>query len=175
MSNRPNLANALRALRQDQRFKDALSYDEMLCAALLNGKPVRDTDVTAIQEYLQHAGLLWVTNGTTHGAVDRRATERRFHPVRDYLSSLTWDGSTRIGDWLTAYLGVEATPYTMAIGRMFLVAMAARIFKPGCQADYMLILEGPPTSRWTVKSAPISISRQPHRVYRRGSAFATSW
>ena len=115
----------------------------MLCAVLLNGAPIRDVDVTAIQEHLQYAGLRWVTKDTTHSAVDERASERPFHPVRTYLSGLTWDGRPRLDTWLDDYLGAKPTPYTGAIGRMFLISMVVRIFKPGCQCDYMLILEGP--------------------------------
>jgi predicted P-loop ATPase len=69
--------------------------------------------------------------------------ERRFHPVRVFLASLKWDGTPRLQSWLVNYLGTEDTEYHRRIGCMFLVAMVARIFEPGCKADYMLILEGP--------------------------------
>ncbi|MBM3543008.1 MAG: hypothetical protein FJX44_00650 [Alphaproteobacteria bacterium] len=54
----PILANVMTALRSDPKLDSALSYDEMLCAAVFNAeRPVRDTDVTEMQEYLQRAGL----------------------------------------------------------------------------------------------------------------------
>jgi hypothetical protein len=156
---RPNLYNAMLAMREDARIFDLFSYDEMLRAAILtrpvpdrtmnagNGifqpRPVRDADVTALQELLQASGLEKLGKDTVHQAVDLRADEQRYHPVRDYLTSLKWDGTPRLHSWLVTYLGTEETEYHCRIGCMFLVAMVARIFEPGCKADYMPILEGP--------------------------------
>jgi predicted P-loop ATPase len=145
-----NVANAVLALGDDPKLKDVLSYDEMLCASIFKGeRPLRDDDVTAIQVHLQRHGLPLLGKDPTHSAVDLRARERSFHPARNYLSALKWDKQPRLDSWLTDYLGVEATPYTEAVGRMFLVGMAARIFKPGCAMDYMLVLEG---AQGTLKS-----------------------
>jgi predicted P-loop ATPase len=77
-----------------------------------------------------------------HQAITLRAHERAFHPIRDYLGSLTWDGRPRLDAWLTTYLCVDPTPYTKVIGRMFLIAAVARVFRPGAKADYVIILEG---------------------------------
>ena len=63
--------------------------------------------------------------------------------MRDYFNSLRWDSKPRVSTWLSSYLGANQSEYTEAIGRMFLVAAVARVFQPGCQADYMLILEDP--------------------------------
>jgi predicted P-loop ATPase len=151
---RSNLANALLALRRAPELSELFMLDEMMRAPLLTGlipgaeptelpRPVRDADVTAVQEHLQLAGLVTVAKDTVHQAVDLVAAERAFHPVRDYLAGLRWDGVSRLGGWLNAYLGVEHGAYARGIGPMFLIAMVARVFQPGCKADYMLVLEGP--------------------------------
>jgi predicted P-loop ATPase len=152
----PNVANVIVALESDGDIRDALSYDEMLCAPVLvhqpgmpiggdviQPRPLIDEDVTDIQKWLQHAGLVRIPRHAVHDAVDFCARRRSFHPVRDYLEDLRWDGKPRVNVWLTTKLGAELTPYTQAIGQMFLIAMVARIFDPGCKADYMLVLEGP--------------------------------
>jgi predicted P-loop ATPase len=38
---------------------------------------------------------------------------------------------------------VPASPLVRAIGRKFLISAVARVMKPGCKADHLLILEGP--------------------------------
>ncbi len=154
----PVLSNIMVVLRNAPALADAFTFDAMLCAPILTRalpvtdssigeqgpypRAARDADVTALQEWLQREGLPRISKDMTQQAVDLRARERTFHPVRDYLDGLAWDKTPRLDRWLPYYLGAEPSPYIAAIGRMFLIAMAARIFEPGCKADYMLVLEG---------------------------------
>ena len=149
-----NVANAILALRRDPAFAGLLSYNAMLCAVLLlrpveeghadefTPRPLTDVDAAWIQARLQKY-LVRLSKDSTHQAIDAVAHENAFHPVRDYLEALTWDGKERLVSWLTTYFGAERNPYTNGIGTMFLVSMVARIFEPGCKADHMLVLEGP--------------------------------
>ena len=162
---RSNLANALLALRRAPELAGLLAFDEMDRTALLlrpvpgsdpsrTPRPVQDADVTAIQEHLQLAGLVSLTKDATHQAVDLVAAENSFHPVRDYLDALRWDGVPRLQGWLSSYLGAEHSPYTAAIGTMFAIGMVARVMRPGVKSDYMLVLEG---DQGTRKSTACSI------------------
>jgi predicted P-loop ATPase len=117
-------------------------------------------------------------------AVEIFARERSFHPVREWLNSLVWDGVRRIDRWLFVYFGAEAEndaaiEYVSAIGKMFLIAMVARIFRPGCQADYMLVLEGDQgilkssacralAGEWFSDSLPENIQSKDARQHLRG-------
>jgi Virulence-associated protein E-like domain len=154
----PVLASALAVLRVE--MPDTFAFDEMLVAPLLmrplegecnfTPKPLTDIDVGIVQEQLQHLGLKKLSKDVAHQAVDVHAYEHRFHPVRQYLDSLRWDGTARLDDLFPRYFGAENTDYVRAIGPMFLISMVARVYKPGCKADYMIVLEGP---QGTLKSA----------------------
>lgn len=87
-------------------------------------------------------------------ALLRECEENQFHPVRDYLSGLRWDGTPRLDTWLTTYLGVEDTPLVRAQGAIVLTGAVARIIKPGTKYDYVLVLEGPEGAR---KSSAVRI------------------
>lgn len=67
----------------------------------------------------------------------------RFHPVRDYLNGLEWDGVERIGEWLIAYGSAPDTPFVRTVGRIFLIAAVRRVRRPGCKFDEMLVWESP--------------------------------
>ena len=153
----PVHANIMVALRDDPALSCLFAYDEMLRASILQAtipgaviesdeqsipRPVTDTDISRLQEHLQWLGMSRLGSVAVHQAADQRAAERAFHPVRNYLDALSWDGAPRLESWLSEYLGAIGTPYTQKIGRLFLIAMVARIYKPGCKSDYMAVLEG---------------------------------
>lgn len=166
----PDLANVMIALRNEEQLVDACAYDDMMQHSIVerawphteDAQPVRpaphetgDDDIGRLQEWLQRMGIPRIGREIVGQAVELFAHERPFHPIRDWLDTLKWDGTKRIHRWLFSYFGAEAEDdqaieYVSAIGRMFLIAMVARILRPGCQADYMLVLEG---DQGTLKSS----------------------
>jgi putative DNA primase/helicase len=62
--------------------------------------------------------------------------------VREYLEKLEWDRVPRIETWLTDVLGVNASEYSAKVGKRWLISAVARVMRPGCKADSVMILEG---------------------------------
>lgn len=156
-----NLFNCMIALRAAPEISNCFAYDQMRRTVILERRlprkgtfqeaplprELRDEDVSQLQEWLQFKGLSRISPEVVHQAVNMRAGERAFHPVRQYLDGLTWDGKPRLDQWLSTYLGAEPSTYHHEIGKLFIIAMVARIYRPGCKADYMLVLEGPQGAR----------------------------
>lgn len=72
--------------------------------------------------------------------LDEAAVQQVHNPVREWLSSLEWDGVERLDECLP---GVTPTPYTRMVARKSLVAAVARMMEPGVKWDHTLILYGP--------------------------------
>jgi predicted P-loop ATPase len=154
----PDLANVLMALRAEPALAFAVAFHEMRGRALVTmpwprapgaepGAPVphelTEDDTSRLQEWLQHMALPKIGRETVTQAIEVFARERPVHPLRDWLNGLEWDETPRIGTWLAACLGCPDDDYHVRIGTMALLAMVARVFKPGCKSDYLLVLEGP--------------------------------
>jgi len=146
----PNLANAIIAL--EHVAPGWIGYDEMARDIVLlkpldqtKGfirRPLRDVDVSYMQETLQHQGMVRLPRDTMFQAMEAHANNHSFHPVRDYLNGLKWDKKNRLNSLATKYLGAAPSDYAREVGKQFLISMVARVFDPGCKADHMLILEG---------------------------------
>jgi predicted P-loop ATPase len=146
-----NVNNALVVLENDPDVVDCFAYDEMsrtvMMARAIGGppherRPATDVDITDLQRWLQIDGNVRISKETVAQAMERQAAASSYHPIRDHLLSLRWDGKPRLQTWLSQYLGAEPGPYSAGIGMMFMLSMMARIFDPGCKVDHMLILEG---------------------------------
>jgi predicted P-loop ATPase len=157
-----NLANVLIVLHNDPELYRCATFDEMRQHSMVAtvwpaapdadpvqppGREVNDDDVGRMQQWLQHMGLPRVGRETVGQAIEIYAREHRYHPVRDVIDYLEWDGVPRIDKWLFTYFGAKAETddeieYVRLVGAKFLIAMIARVYRPGCQCDYMLVLEG---------------------------------
>ena len=151
----PVLANAIAALRHAPEWSGVLAFDEFaLGTAALKSAPWgivsngewTDHEDRLTTEWLQREGIL-VSVDIAAQAVQTVARDHSFHPVRAYLDNLRWDGVERLDRWLSAYLGVEDSAYSRAVGSRWLLSALARILQPGAKADCCLILEGPQGSR----------------------------
>lgn len=142
-----NLANAAHWLRSNEAFGGLLCFDEMNMEAVIrqtSGKimPLMDHQITALTETLQRDGIKEISSAKVAESANLVAHENSFHPLRDWLRGLVWDGRKRLSTWLPDYLGTADTEYTQAIGRMFLISMVARVMQPGAKVDHMMILQG---------------------------------
>ena len=106
-------------------------------------EPWTDADALRLTAWInQTLRLPKIGLPTVHHAVDLVAANAGRNSVTDWLESLTWDGTERIDHWLSDCLGVDRTPYTIAVARNWLISMVARAYQPGCQVDHMPVLEG---------------------------------
>ena len=100
-----------------------------------------DTDVYQIQWYLEkNYGLKHDRN--INKAMNMVANENKYHPIREYLEHLRWDGQSRISSLLPKYLGADENTYTKEIMRLLMLAAIHRVYEPGCKFEIMVCLVG---------------------------------
>lgn len=103
----------------------------------------RPMDDLRLANYLASEHNLIVGNPVTiEQAVMMAAHDARYNPVKDGFEVLVWDGVERLRHWMVDCLGAPDTEYTACVSRWFLMSMVARVYEPGCQMDYMLVLQG---------------------------------
>lgn len=152
----PDVGNATIILANHDEWARCLTYDDFSdriywsrdapsIAGMerpLSGQEVADHHATHVHHWFAKRLGVTLKKGAVQDALVCAARLRTVHPLRDYLAGLRWDGTKRLGMWLTRYLGTPMSPYTVAVGRWWMISAIARVMRPGCQADHMLVLEG---------------------------------
>ena len=156
-----NVHNAVVLLRS-LNFAGMFDFDELGATTMLRrpipepgrqppadfqARILNDIDLTIVQARLQRLWVPFIARNTVAEAIETVARDNSYHPIRDWLEGLTWDGTSRLDSWLTDYFGAVAgkshsAEYLKEIGPKFLISMVARIYRPGAKVDYMLVLEG---------------------------------
>lgn len=102
-----------------------------------------DDDFVALGKWLaENEGLLIRSIDTMTRAVLFCAGKNKFHPVRELLQSLEWDGTPRLDKWLPDFLGTEDNEYTNLVGRFFFINLVRRAMEPGCIMRSVVVLIG---------------------------------
>ena len=136
MRNDPNLAGAFRYNLMTERIDvvKALPWKRL-------GTTFEDMDEAYLFRYVEEAyGLTCDKN--IRVALKTVAGDNRYHPVREKLDSLVWDGEPRVRHALHYFLGAEETELNYQLLRHFMLGAIRRAFIPGCKFDEMLCLVG---------------------------------
>jgi predicted P-loop ATPase len=147
------LHNLILILRNAPKWRGVLAYDEFAARVVIKKSPPFKEEVALGTQWNDHHDTLtraWFQRedikagqGDVGRAVQTAARHNAYHPVREYLEGLAWDGTPRIDTWLIVYFTAEDTPYVRAVAPRWLISAVARIYRPGCQADHAPIFEGP--------------------------------
>jgi len=115
-------------------------------------------DLLEAMMWFQNNGYPTTSKNLVRDVLCIAAHRNGYHPVRDYLSGLKWDGVHRVGRLFQYYFNgdVEAKPdaseaeathtdrmvaYLEHTSQGLMVSMVARIRKPGCKVDHTPVLD----------------------------------
>lgn len=105
-------------------------------------EPIKNVDYSGVRNYIETIyGITGVQK--IDDALALEFEKKSFHPIKDYLNGLKWDGNQRIDFLLIDYFGSDDNAYTRESIRKALVAAVSRIYNPGCKFDSVLTIIGP--------------------------------
>jgi putative DNA primase/helicase len=108
-----------------------------------DGPSWSSADDVGLKVFLQERDIDCRSTSVIAETVEFFARERRWHPLRNRLLSIRWDGNERIKGWIRDYLNSPDDPlYLRDVGIAWLVGAVARVFNPGVQVDNVLTLIG---------------------------------
>lgn len=148
----PNYHNIELILNNDLYFKDKFGYNELSKRFYALGDlpwrkvhtwdaELNDNDDVYIRSYLDRKYSI-TGKDKIFDATVKACQKHSFHPIKEFLEKLEWDGKARVDTLLIDYFGAKDSAYVRAVTRKTLLAAIARIYTPGCKFDTMLVIMG---------------------------------
>ena len=143
------MQNVYQVFQSDPVLHGAIGYNILtgridICKPLWwerTASAMSDTDFNYLMLYLEKRYGLNNENRIRR-ALTVVAHQNQYHPIREYLNRLEWDGTERIPYVLHHFLGAEICAYGTEVMRLFLLGAIHRVFRPGCKFELMLCLVG---------------------------------
>jgi putative DNA primase/helicase len=155
----PSVSNLILILSEDPTLAGMCQFDEFLNTTVITRaapspiegapdvpgpypRPYTHTDVSHTQSYIQRVYTQQAKKSDVDDAMAAVAASSRFHPIRDWLNTLTWDGMWRLDTWAHHAFGVPQAGYEGTLCAKLLIAAVRRVRHPGCKFDNLTIFEG---------------------------------
>ena len=104
-------------------------------------EPLKNVDLSGLRNYIESFYGIAAAN-KIEDSLNLEMERNQYHPVKNYLNSLEWDGEERVETLLLDYFGAEDNPYTREAIKKTMVGAVARVFNPGVKFDLVLVLVG---------------------------------
>lgn len=143
-----NASNASLVFEKYPLFKDKFWYDEFhrrVFTTFFTDEPIPVDDVIEVKIMILLQRLFMmpkISKTDVKNGILNCASYNIKNEPRDWMDTLVWDNVPRVHSFFHKYMGSVDSDYVQAVSKNFFIAMIARIYKPGCQVDNMVILEG---------------------------------
>ncbi|MBQ9487064.1 MAG: hypothetical protein IJU91_04580, partial [Selenomonadaceae bacterium] len=136
----------------DPTIKNLIGYDEFYKQEVFLKAPLwkkncvgdewKNSDDAHLRGYLKKVYADYRDTESVADNIVIYSRKNSFHPVKQYLESLKWDGTPRAETYFSKFLNVDDTPYTREITRKWLLGAISRVYHEGCDFQFALVLHG---------------------------------
>lgn len=140
------IPNYVLILKNDKEYKDRLRLNEHSKRVEIKDKAsgkyhgLLNIDMSRLKNHIEDKYNSY-NKDKLNDAIDIVASENGYHPIKQYIESLKWDGIKRIDTAFADYFGAEVTPYNAMCMKLILLGAIERIYEPGCKFDVMVIIK----------------------------------
>jgi predicted P-loop ATPase len=136
--------NFLMILRNDKTF-ESLRFNQLSYSPehIVNGKLERwqDKDDSRTRLYIEQKYKIH-SREKLDDALRVLFAEREYHPIKQIIEAVKWDGVSRIQALFIKWLKCEDTPYIREVTRLVFAGGIHRLYNPGCKFDDVCVLIG---------------------------------
>ena len=136
--------NFLMILRNDDEFK-SLKFNQLSYSPehTVDGKVERwqDKDDSRARFYIEQKYKIH-SREKLDDALRILFAEREYHPIKQIIEAVEWDGTSRINELFVKWLKCEDTPYTREVTRLVFAGGIHRLYNAGCKFDDVAVLIG---------------------------------
>ena len=136
------LSNLETIFLNDPKYKGKIEFNELTQMRTFNREDWKDVTENRIKLHLEKEYALSTSIDSINQICSIIADDNSYHPIKEYLETVQWDGVQRLKSVFTDFLGATDNIYTQSVAVVTFVGAVARIFEPGVKFDTCTVLVG---------------------------------